>query len=94
PTTKEILTNEVFRWDPVEDKFIYSGKSYVLERIRAENDLTREEMTAEIRNRMKIVEWMNENNIRAFRDVAKMVAQYTEAPGEMLSKLKDVKIDA
>ncbi|MCJ7698334.1 MAG: Flp pilus assembly complex ATPase component TadA, partial [Thermoplasmata archaeon] len=22
PTTKEILTNEVFRWDPIEDKFI------------------------------------------------------------------------
>ena len=35
PTTKEILTNEVFRWDPVEDKFIYTGKSYVLEGIRA-----------------------------------------------------------
>ncbi|RLF28533.1 MAG: hypothetical protein DRN05_03860, partial [Thermoplasmata archaeon] len=30
PVTKEILTNEVFRWDPIEDKFIYSGKSYVL----------------------------------------------------------------
>jgi len=94
PTTKEILTNEVFRWEPVEDKFTYSGKSYVLERIRAEKDLTRDEMTAEIRNRMKIVEWMNENNIRAFRDVAKMVAQYTEAPGEMLGKLKDVETDA
>jgi flagellar protein FlaI len=36
PTTKEILTNEVFRWDPVGDSFIYSGKSYVLERVRSE----------------------------------------------------------
>jgi len=94
PTTKEILTNEVFRWDPVEDKFTYSGKSYILENIRAEKDLTREEMTAEIRNRTKIVEWMNENNIREFRDVSKIVAQYSEAPGEVLSKLKDVKTDA
>ena len=50
------MTNEVFRWDPVEDKFIYTGKSYVLERIRAEKDMSREDMTEEIKRRKKIVE--------------------------------------
>jgi len=87
PTTKEILTNEVFRWDPVEDKFIYSGKSYILERVRAEKDLTREEMTNEIKNRKSIVEWMNVNNIREFRGVAKIVAQYNEDPIETLKQV-------
>jgi len=91
PTTKEILTNEVFRWDPVEDKFVYSGKSYVLERIRAEKDLSREEMTDEIKNRKKIVEWMNTKNIREFREVAKIIAQYTEEPDGVLKQIgKDV----
>ena len=91
PTTKEILTNEVFRWDPVEDRFVYSGKSYILERIRAEKDLSREVMTQEIKNRKKIVEWMNNNNIREFRDVAKLIAQYTENPDEALKVIeKDV----
>jgi len=88
PTTKEILTNEVFRWDPVEDTFIYSGKSYILERVRAEKDLSREEMTSELRNRKEIVEWMNQNNIRAFKDVAQIVAQYTESPDETLKMIK------
>ena len=87
PTTKEILTNEVFRWDPVEDKFIYSGKSYILERLRTEKDLTREEMSQEINNRRSIVEWMNENNIRGFKDVANIVSKYAEAPEELLKKL-------
>ena len=87
PTTKEILTNEVFRWDPVEDKFIYSGKSYVLERVRAEKDLTREEMTEEIKNRRKIVEWMNINNIREFKDVARIVSKYAETPEETLKQV-------
>ena len=92
PSTKEILTNEVFRWDPVEDKFIYSGKSYVLERIRAEKDMSREQMTQELRNRMNIIEWMNKTNIREFRDVAKIVAQYGEAPEDTLKIIeKDVK---
>ena len=88
PTTKEILTNEVFRWDPVEDRFVYSGKSYILERVRAEKDLNRETMTQEIKNRKKIVEWMNNNNIREFRDVAKLIAQYTENPVETLKIIR------
>jgi len=88
PTTKEILTNEVFRWDPIEDKFVYSGKSYVLERIRADKDINREEMTEELRRRKEIVEWMNDNNVRAFRDVANIVARYIESPEETLKQIK------
>jgi flagellar protein FlaI len=88
PTTKEILTNEVFRWDPVEDKFVFSGKSYILERIRAEKDLTRDEMAEEIKNRKTVVEWMNDTNIREFRDVAKVLSQYVENPGEVMSQVK------
>jgi len=88
PTTKEILTNEVFRWDPVDDKFKYSGKSYVLERIRAEKDISREQITNEIKNRMGLVEWMNKKNIRGFKEVSNIVAHYTEDPQEILKKIK------
>ena len=89
PTTKEILTNEVFHWDPVEDKFIYSGKSYVLERIRAEKDLTMEEVTNEIKNRREIIEWMNAKNIRGFREVAEIIAQYIENPDRVMKQIKE-----
>jgi len=88
PSTKEILTNEVFRWDPVEDKFIYSGKSYILERIRAEKDKSREEMTNEIKNRAKLLEWMNKNNIREFKKVATLISQYFENPESIMTKIK------
>ena len=87
PTTKEILTNEVFRWDPVEDKFIYSGKSYVLEKIRAEKDLSRENMTQELKKRQTIIEWMNNNNIRQFREVTNIVTRYAESPDEVLKEI-------
>jgi flagellar protein FlaI len=89
PTTKEILTNEVFRWDPVEDRFIYTGKSYILERVRAEKDITHEEMTLEIKNRKKIIEWMNQNNVREFKDVSNLVAQYCEDPTEIIKKIDE-----
>jgi len=68
PTTKEILTNEVFRWDPVEDKFVYS----------------------EIKNRKSIIEWMNDNNVREFRDVSKLIAKYSDNPeGTMKTIFKE-----
>ena len=92
PTTKEILTNEVFCWDPVDDKFVYSGKSYILERIRGEKDLSREEMTQEIKRRAHLLEWMNKNNIREFKKVATLVAQYVENPAQLMEKIRDGKL--
>ena len=89
PTTKEILTNEVFRWDPIEDKFVYSGKSYVLERIRAEKDISREGMISEIKNRTMLLDWMNKNNIREFKKVATIVAQYVDNPTEVIKKIRN-----
>jgi len=88
PTTKEILTNEVFRWDPVEDKFIYTGKSYVLEGIRARWDLSKEQITNEIRQRAEILKWMDDNDVRVFREVAKAISGYTENPEEFLKKMR------
>jgi flagellar protein FlaI len=88
PTTKEILTNEVFRWDPVEDKFIYTGKSYVLEGIRARWDMSKEQISNEIRQRAEILKWMDDNDVRVFREVAKAISGYAENPEEFLAKMR------
>ncbi len=94
PMTKEILTNEVFRWDPVEDRFIYSGKSYILERIRSQFDMDKEAMMQEIKRRVDILNWMHRKGIRSFREVAQIVAWYAETPNELLEKVKsDADID-
>jgi flagellar protein FlaI len=87
PLTKEILTNEVFRWDSVADQFLYSGKSYVMERIRGQHGLSKEEMMDELKRRVDILEWMKDHNIRAFKDVARMVAAYLETPDDVMNKI-------
>ena len=92
PTTKEILTNEVFHWDPIEDKFIYNGKSFVLEGIRARWDMTKEDITNEIRRRSEILEWMNKNNIRTFKEVAKAISKYNENPEDFMKKIVGQKV--
>jgi hypothetical protein len=88
PTTKEILTNEVFHWDPTTDGFNYSGKSYILERIRHQYDLTKEEIMNELRRRVEILKWMKTNNIRQFTDVANLISVYAENPEELLQKIQ------
>ena len=87
PSTKEILTNEVFHWDPIKDEFYYSGKSYTLERIRGQHGLSKEEMMFELKRRIKVLEWMKNNNIRAFKDVARMIASYLETPTAVIEKI-------
>ena len=91
PTTKEILTNEVFRWDPIEDKFVYTGKSYILEGIRARWDISKEEITNEIRRRAEILEWMKDNDVRTFKEVAKAISRYAENPEDFLLTMKNPK---
>ncbi|MBN2599447.1 MAG: type II/IV secretion system ATPase subunit [Candidatus Thermoplasmatota archaeon] len=88
PMTKEILTNEVFRWDPVQDQFFFSGKSYVMERIRTQHGYSKEDMLAELNQRVEILEWLRENNIRAFKDVARIVSSYLDTPDEVMEKVR------
>jgi archaeal flagellar protein FlaI len=89
PTTKELLTNEVFRWDPVKDTFRYSGKSYVLEQIRAKNNMARNEITEELQQRARILDWMLKNHITNFDNVAKTAAQYYENKEQIIVKIKN-----
>jgi hypothetical protein len=49
--------------------------------------MSKEEMMAELRRRVELLEWMKDNNIRAFKDVARMVASYLETPDEMMEKI-------
>ncbi len=91
PTTKEILTNEVFRWDPIDDKFIYTGKSYILEGIRTRWGLSKDEISQEVQRRKEILEWMQDNDVRTYKEVAKAISRYTENPEDFMKKIKQSK---
>ncbi len=86
-TTKEMLTNEVFKWDPATDTFQYSGKSYILEKIRKHYDMSPEQLMDELGLRVKILHTMQQQDIREFRDVATLIATYSEQPELMKQRL-------
>jgi len=88
PMTKEIITNEVFVWDSITDTFKYSGRSHLLEKIRAKLDISKEEMVKELNNRIKIINWMIKNNMTSFRDVAYIINEYRDNPDELLKRVE------
>ena len=48
-------------------------------------------MMEELKRRTKILEWMRKKGIRTYRDVAKIVAEYTEKPEEFMKSVEGKK---
>lgn len=84
PHTREILTNEVFSWSPVDDKFEFSGVSYVLERIQIERNMSESDMRDEFDQRKRIIRWMVDNDVRSLADVGRIIATYYRDPDKIL----------
>jgi archaeal flagellar protein FlaI len=89
PNTHEILTNEVFRWEPSTDQFIFSGVSYSLERIAVETGLNLPEVLAEMDDRRKAIEWMVRQEIRAYKTVAHIVSIYFHDKERIMKRVRD-----
>jgi flagellar protein FlaI len=80
PRSKEILTNEVFKWNAMGDTFEYTGRSYLIERIATKKGMSMEEANEEIQRRAKVLGWMRERRMRSYRDVSDIVRRYYEDP--------------
>jgi flagellar protein FlaI len=78
--SKEILTNNVFRWNANTCAFEYTGRSYLVERIAARDGVSIEEAKIELTKRAKVIEWMAKRNIRDFRKVSDITRKYYEQP--------------
>jgi len=44
-------------------------------------------MTKELHDRAHLLDWMNEQNIREFKKVATLVAQYVDNPEDIMKKI-------
>jgi flagellar protein FlaI len=88
PVSKEIITNEVFRWNPREDIFEYSGRSVLVDRIMKDKGLTKEYVSNELQRRNILIEWMRHNEIRKVSEVGKIIRDYYSDPDGIMEKVK------
>ena len=88
PKTGEILTEEVFKWNPKFDKFSSSGDSALLEKHMDKMGLNEEDIKREFKARKTVLEWMVKQGIRHQRDVAKVIREYYANPSRVYQKAR------
>ena len=88
PKTKELLTHEVYRWNPRNDSFEYSGHSYLLEEKMKQKGLTEKEVQDELHRRKVVLDWMVKEGIRKYTDVVSVIRDYYADPNRVFRKAR------
>ena len=84
--TKDILVNDVFKWNPVTDKHVYLGKSAILEKLGKQYGESMSEIIKDLSRRKSALEWMIDNNIRQQQEVYKILIEFQNDPIEFSNK--------
>ena len=77
-----------FKWQPAKDEHVGDfDKSALLSSICERQGVTKKELIEEIGRRRDVLHWMRERNIRSYKDVAAIVAEYYARPKHIYEKV-------
>lgn len=88
PQKKNIITEEIFQWNPKFDKFVFSEHSTILEKQLKKLGIDEEKIRAELNHRKIILEWMVRKGIRRYMDVANVIREYYTNPKRVFQKAR------
>lgn len=77
---KEPVTNSLFKWNSLTDKFDLDGKSVILKKIQKRTGMTDKEIQDELERRMALLSWMEDRNILDYQSVNKVINLYYNYP--------------
>ena len=87
PHSQELLTNQVFKWDYTTDRFVFSGRSYILDKVMQKGNFDKKGVMKEFKIRQKMLEWMMKTNVTGFRNVTNIINQYYIHPEQVLKRM-------
>ena len=90
PANKNLLVNPLFRWDPVEDKFVQVSDSKKLEKIAQMMGMEPFEVLEELRRRKEFLELMDSKGIRHYEEVTKYIHEYYRSPEKAFEEVMNV----
>lgn len=85
---KYLDTSRVFRWDASYDTFMVDEDSELLGRICRDEGITETKLKTEISNRIKVLKWMWEKNIKHYKAVGEIFYRYYSNPEEIMSQVE------
>lgn len=69
-------TNQYISWTPIDDTFSFKNESNILSEIRQQFGYSQGELEQELDDREKVLDWMDDKNIKSFSDVARVISEY------------------
>ncbi len=85
--TNELLTNEVFTWDSIADKFIFN-RSFIFESIEHEFGVKESYLKAEMERRADLLQCLGNLGIMDYREVTQIIQSYYINPEETYERIK------
>jgi len=86
--TKDLLTNDVFQWNPREDSFKFTGRSHILEKNMKMKGISGEKIQEELKRRKAVLDWIARSNIRRYTEVANIIREYYTNPDRIYRKAR------
>ena len=91
-SVNEIIDHEKhvtpFKWDPFKDQqAIDLDSSFLLGKMSALLGITRKELISEMNRRTDVLRWMRKRNIRSYKEVGLIIAEYYARPKEIYTKI-------
>jgi flagellar protein FlaI len=88
----------VLKWNPSDDTQLQQfNKSLMLTSVSDRTGIGKKEIMDELQRRKDVLHWMREHNIRSYRDVAAIIAEYYARPKQIYEKVlagEEVKVIA
>jgi flagellar protein FlaI len=77
-----------FQWQPATDDYVLDfERSVMLSSIAERQGIGKKDLTDEIGRRRDVLHWMRERNIRSYKDVAAIIAEYYARPKHIYEKV-------
>ncbi len=86
--TNDIILNDAFKWDPVTDKFSFTGRSKLFDKITYKFGTRPEEIRRDIDGRKTFLDWLAAKNIRSHSEVSEKVREFYAGPYAVINKAK------
>jgi flagellar protein FlaI len=78
----------IFKWHPAKDEHLSTfDKSVLLSSISERIGVARKDLQSEMDRRKEVLHWMRERNIRSYKDVAAIIAEYSARPKQIYEKI-------
>jgi flagellar protein FlaI len=82
------LVNRLFKWQAANDDFGSASGSSILAEIAEEQGVEIREVQEELMRRKKILEWMQEQGIKHYKDVGRIISTYYHHPSQIMERLE------